>query len=158
MKKRIRYLLTIICVAMAFIGVLLWLNLPSNVLVGKDVTLTIHGNTTTTLKAELTELYPGKTESYTINLVGDDAGESYISLAFRKGGDDALKDYITVTVKTQETTTISSLKDLLNGKSISLGQNVQSINILYNMPEDVGNEAQGASASFYIDLTASDRR
>ena len=48
-----------------------------------------------------------------------------------------------------------TLKELLeNGETFNLGAGVKSVTIIYSMPESVGNESKGATADFYIDVTA----
>ena len=67
-----------------------------------------------------------------------------------------LKDFINVTVKTKNGDVVASglLADVLRRGEIRLGENIGGIIVEYEMPIDVGNEAQGKTVSFDIILSA----
>ncbi len=154
MSKKVKIILTLACVAMAFIGVIVLLVLSNGNKLLEHTTITIKGETTKTLSAEIKDLYPGSVSEYEIVLEGDHPEEFYITLSFREKSNGKLKDYIGVKIETDNVTIEKSLKDLLDGKEkLSLGQNSTNIKITYTMSESAGNETQGADINFYIDLT-----
>lgn len=155
MGKKIKIVLIAICVALAFTGVAIWgLVQKSGDELKENTTIKIEGETSKTLHANLSGFYPGASKEYTINLSGDSAKDYEISLSFRDDNSEGLKNYLTVEIVTGEKSIEKSLSELLEGKEITLGKNATEIKIAYSMPTETGNEAQGASAAFYIDLKA----
>jgi hypothetical protein len=77
-----------------------------------------------------------------------------ITLDFNGDNDGTLKNFIEVKIKTNESSINKTLNELLEGDLISLGIGVTEITISYTMPIEVGNEAQGVSVVFYIELEA----
>lgn len=155
MSKKLKIILTLACVAMTFIGVLLFFGLSNGDNLLEHTTITLKGETTKTLSAEIKDLYPGSVSEYEIILDGDHSEEFYITLSFREISNGKLKDYIGVKIKTDNVTIEKPLKELLDEKAnLSLGQNSTNIKITYTMAIDAGNETQGADIKFYIDLTA----
>ena len=65
-----------------------------------------------------------------------------------------MKDYVSVEIKTENVTVNKTLRELLNGESVSLGNNISKITICYTMSENAGNETQGGDIVFFIDLHA----
>ena len=155
MSKKVKIILTLTCVAMAFIGILLFFVLSNGNKLLEHTTITLKGETTETLSVEIKDLYPGSKSEYEITLNGDHPEEFYITLSFREKSDGKLKEYIGVKIETDNVTIEKSLKDLLDGKeNLSLGKNSTNIKITYTMSESAGNETQGADIKFYIDLIA----
>ncbi len=155
MSKKVKILLPLACVAMAFICVITFLVLSGGNKLLEHTTITIKGETTKTLSAEIKDLYPGSINEYEITLNGDHPEEFYITLSFREKSDGKLKEYIGVKIETDNVTIEKSLEELLDGEeNLSLGQNSTNIKITYTMSESAGNETQGANIDFYIDLTA----
>ncbi len=156
MSKKVKIILTLACVTMAFIGVIVFLVMSnSNNQLLEHTTITLKGETTETLTAEITDLYPGSVKQYEITLKGDHPEEFYISLTFREKADSALKGYIGVKIITDNCTVEKSLKELLDGgEKIVLGNNTTKIKIIYTMSIDAGNDTQGKDISFYVDLSA----
>lgn len=155
MSKKVKIILTLACVAMAFIGVIVFLVLSNGNKLLEHTTITIKGETTKRLTAEIDDLYPGSVSEYEIVLDGDHSEEFYITLSFREKSNGKLKEYIGVKIETDNVTIEKSLKELLDEKAkLSLGQNSTNIKITYTMAIDAGNETQGADIDFYIDLTA----
>ncbi len=160
MGKKIRYILVILCVALAFIGILTYALMAEGNKLLENTTIDVKGDTTTTLKAEIDNLYPGSVNEYAIHLNGDQADEFYVTLSFNESlikklfGGNKLKDYIAVKVVCGTQTIEKPLKDLIDGKEkISLGQNASEIKIIYTMDLDAGNDTQGASVDFSVKLT-----
>ncbi len=155
MSRKVKIILTLACVAMAFIGVIVFLVLSDGNKLLEHTTITLRGETTKTLAVEITDLHPCGASEYEITLSGDRPEEFYITLAFGGKSDGKLKEYIDVKIETDNVTIEKSLKELLDGKEeLSLGQNSTNIKITYAMSESAGNETQGADIEFYIDLTA----
>lgn len=140
---------------MAFIGLLLYFVLSNGNKLLEHTTITINGETTKTLSAEIKDLWPGCENEYEITLEGDHPEEFYITLSFHGGTDGKLKDYIGVKISTENVTFEKPLKELLDSEEkIPLGQNSTKIKIIYTMSLEAGNDTQGADIGFDIDLTA----
>ncbi len=156
MSKRIALVMVIACFIAVIGGVIALASLKdddNNLL--QNTTITLSGDDKRTFTAQLDGLYPGGQKSYEININGESAKDLQISLTFRNFKDSELKNYINVEIKSNDQTITKTLKELLDKEqTISLGTNVSNIQITYSMPENVGNESQQKSISFYLDVTA----
>lgn len=158
MNKRLKPILILVCVVMAFTGIVIWAVLQDQNNLKERTVIKLNGETSKTLKAELSGLYPGNEQEYKIILNGELAEDYEITLNFSNDENSgALENYLIVTITTKDVTIQKQLKELLDGEKIELGGNANEITIVYAMPEDTGNEAQGATADFYINLTAKNR-
>lgn len=154
MSKKIQYILIIVTVVMAFVGLAIWWFVWSSSDLNANTTIVIDGETKKTLRADIGNLYPGKSSEYVINLSGDMADEYVVTLQFYNDNGGALKDYVSVEIRTENVTIIKTLSELLNGELVSLGTNAATITICYTMSADAGNETQGSDIVFFIDLNA----
>ena len=154
MSKKIQLILLIITVVMSFTGIAIWGSIRSGNNLNESTTIIIDGETNKTLKADIGNLYPGKSSEYVINLSGDTANEYAITLKFHNDNGGVLKDYVSVEIKTENVTISKTLSQLLDGELISLGDNVTAITLCYTMSADAGNETQGSDIVFFIDLNA----
>lgn len=162
MRRKVGYILTLSVVALTVIGVLLWFNLKDNGSLKDHTTITFNGETTKTLKAEIGGFYPGKSVDYTIEISDKGAADFNVSLVFRKNDkvkpeENTLGKYVNVRIAAGEETFEGNLEELFGEETIKLGRNSQKITITYTMPLEIGNEAQGAEARFFIDITASEK-
>lgn len=156
MKKKLYIILILVCVVTAFTGVIMWGALQEQQAeLTENPGIEVSGETEKTIKAELTGFYPGDKQEYNITLIGEMSEDYVVTLTFRNDKNvGGLEDFLTVTIKTKEVTIEKQLKEVLNGEKIELGNNANEITIAYAMSEETGNEAQGTTAEFYIDLTA----
>lgn len=155
MKKKTYIILILVCVLMAFVGIIIWGVMQKQDNLKENTVIEINGETSKTLKAELTGFYPGNEQEYKIILKGDSADNYEITLNFRNDEKHGtLGNYLIVKITTKDMSIEKKLKDLLDGEKIELGKNANEIYVSYAMPENTGNEAQGTTAAFYIDLTA----
>lgn len=152
--SKLKYILIIISIILTLTGVVLLATMKDNNELKENTVIEIDGATTKTLKAEINGLYPGKTEEYVISFAGDNIKDYLITLDFNGDDDGVLKNYIEVEIKTNDSSINETLNDLLKGDLISLGTGVTEIIISYTMPIEAGNEAQGESIVFYIELEA----
>ncbi len=158
MKKGTTYILICLTVVMSLIGLLIWYNVTKTA--GEknplDADVTLNGNTAKELSVDFKDLKPGSDGQYVINLNAKNARDYSVVLKFR--GDGQIKDFIDVEVTTDAEgfeCKKSKLADLLGGEEMDLGKGATKITVRYSMPVDVGNEAQGAEATFFIELVAS---
>lgn len=155
MSKKVKIILTLTCVAAAFIGVLLYFLLSGEDKLERYTTVTINGETVKTFSSDVGGIYPGQTTEYEITLVGADAENLFVTLDFRCKEDGELKQFVKVRITSGEVSIEKTLAELLSdGEVVSLGKNVKKIDIVYSMDLFVGNEAQGTDVAFYIDLAA----
>ncbi len=152
--SKLKYILIIISIILTLTGVVLLATMKDNNELKENTVIEIDGATTKTLKAEINGLYPGKTEEYVISFAGDNIKDYLITLDFNGDDDGVLKNYIEVEIKTNDSSINETLNDLLEGDLISLGTGVTEIIISYTMPIEAGNETQGESIVFYIELEA----
>ncbi|MBR5192297.1 MAG: hypothetical protein IKW33_02700 [Clostridia bacterium] len=153
-SNNIKYILIIISIILTLACVGLFFSMQNNNNLNKNTIINVSEETNLTLKAEIKDLYPGKTEDYVISFVGNNAEDYFITLNFNGANDGKLKNYIKVEIKTENSVINKTLLELLNGELISLGKGVKEINISYTMPVDVGNEAQGTTISFNVEIEA----
>lgn len=154
MKKFKDYLLIILISAMTVAGGAIYYKMTSYTNMEENVDIVIDGNTCETLKANITDLYPGKTSEYFINLINDTEKDYFITIKFYDDDGGLLKNFLLVEIKTENITIQKELKELINGEEINIGKGSSKIIISYTMPKDVGNESQGTSVKFFIDLYA----
>lgn len=120
----------------------------------ENVEVVINGDLSETFKANIYGLYPGKTLDYNININNKKSKNYEIRMKFHTSDGGLLSDYILVDIKTNDMSIQKNLTELLNGEEVFLGENASTITISYTMPKEVGNESQGTSVSFLIDLLA----
>lgn len=152
MSKKLKVFLIILSVAMAITGAIIAVNLGRDNVLAANTTLAVEGKTTRSWKVAINDLYPGKSQSYTINFTGK-AQTYLVSLSFRKGEDSSLNEFITVNIDSDGVAVEKRLSELIDGTAIECNQTTDKITITYTMPTAIGNEAQGTAAKFYIDLT-----
>lgn len=156
MKKTTAYILICLLIVMSLVGILIWATLDKKTdeKQAADIEITLDGNTTENLKVDFTDICPGTEKQYVIRLKAENAKDYSIVLKFV--GDGKIKDYIDVEITTDGENLAEGSKKLaeLLGGDISLGKGATEITIKYSMPLQTGNEAQGAEASFDIELIA----
>ena len=153
-SNRFIYIVIIISIVLTLTGAVVWGILQNNGNLEENTVVEINGETRKTLKADIKGLYPGKTVDYMISLTGDTAEEYSITLNFFGDNGGALKKYILVGIVTDNVSIEKSLQELLDGEMVTLGQGASEITISYTMPIDTGDDAQGASIVFYVELNA----
>ena len=153
-SSKLKYIIIIISVVLTLTGVVIWGTLQNNDNLEENTVVEINGETSKTLKADIKGLYPGQTVDYTISLTGDYAEEYSTTLNFFGDNGGALKKYMLVCIATENVTLEKPLQELLDGEAISLGQGISQVTISYTMPIETGDEAQGASVVFYVELNA----
>ncbi len=155
MKKRLMFILMLACMLTAFTGIVIWTVMQGESNLEENTVIELNGETSKSLKAELVGFYPGCEREYSIVLKGDLSENYYVEINFRSGGESGgLESYLVVRIATSGVTVEKRLAELLDGGRIELGKNANKITITYVMPSDVGNEAQGSSAAFYVDVSA----
>ncbi len=152
--NKIKYILIIISIISTLACVGLFITINDINYLNKNTVINVNGETNLTLKAEINGLYPGKTEDYVVSFASDNENDYFITLNFKGSNDGKLKNFIKVEIKTENSVINKTLLELLNGELISLGIGVKEITISYTMPIDVGNEAQGTSISFNVEIEA----
>lgn len=153
--KKIALVLILLCIATEVMGVAIYSALQEQGDLKENTVIELNGETRKSLRTELMGFYPGIEREYKITLSGEGSENYVVTLDFRgdkNGG--ALENYLTVTIETKDIKVEKRLKELLDGEELRLDKNASEITITYSMPEDTDNGAQGATADFYIELTA----
>ena len=143
--------------------------------VGLTVGVLVGSKDRNTLRVELQEgkpesivfedlnMAPGKSTEYTISLTNDVTGDCALSFSFEELEDSPLKQYVYATVEINgESVCDELLADLLDGHEITTDITLHrseptTVTVRYSMPVEIGNEAQNTTASFQINLTASNQ-
>lgn len=153
MKIKLSLLLVCVIAAVTVAGVIFSIILLSKPYLDLEIRVNTNGETHKTLNISATDLSPGDERQYALKLLYGDKASYRINLSFIQGDGGALSDYITVDVAMQEQSKTSTLSQLLAGENVEFVGNGDVINIVYRMPKEVGNDAQGAKISFKIKLT-----
>lgn len=158
MKKRIKRILILVCIAMSFVGVAFWFVLKDENNLRDNYVINLNGdNVQEKLPViNINEIYPGCEKTCSITLKGSLSEKYDVALDFHedKSKNNDLVDYLNVRIETKEKNIEKKLKELLNGEKVELGNNASKITITYYMPTSIGNESQDTSAAFYIELIA----
>ena len=125
----------------------------------KDITVSADGTTETVMSVRELKLSPTESKEYSVNLVCAASGSYLVSLDFEQENDGGMKAFVDVTVKhDDEVVYEGGLLELLDSdviidfESELHAKEPVVITVCYEMPYDVGNEAQGTYASFDIHL------
>ena len=104
-------------------------------------------------------LLPGEEVEYTL-LVSSNEGPTYaVDFEFRESDDSPLKDYVYVRMLIGEEEICNELlADVMDNGAISRNLVISKgdeceVTIIYYMPEEIGNEAEGAEAHFDLYVT-----
>lgn len=104
-------------------------------------------------------LVPGSEVKYTLTVNSSDGPTYAVDFEFRDRGDSPLQDYVYVRMLIGEEEICDSLlADVMDSGAISHSIKIDKgepceVTIIYYMPEDIGNEAEGAEAHFDIYVT-----
>ena len=152
-------LIMVVMVVTALIGVGIALYIQ-NYKIGDKIEISSDGVTTKTLEVNDLNLIPGQEKEYVLNLNFDDYGKYYLTITFSnlKNG-STLQNFIDVSVTIGSQTASGSLADYFtpDGKIkfdyVLTDGRGEDLKILFKLPAEVGDEAQGAVAKFDINLT-----
>lgn len=157
MKKR--YILALALIAAIIFGIVLVIvqcNADESFV--RNVTLSENGVTQEELTFSASGLKPGDRRDYTLNLKCNVDGTYAIDLAFSEEKDGGLRNFITVTLTYEGSRAEYTLDELFNGQIVDFNCDIASapaeIHLIFTMPSEVGNEAQGADTDFIVILTA----
>ncbi len=152
--NKLKFLTIIFSIVLTLFGIVILGTLKNNSDLNNQTTINLNGETVETLKMDIDGFYPGKTVDYNITLNGDATNDYIVSLKFYNDNGGALKKYLNVKITANNETLTKPLEDFLTGNSIYVGNGVKKITISYMMPIETGDEAQGASVSFFVELNA----
>ena len=114
---------------------------------------------TETLSFDKLDLVPGEKAEYTVILKSELDGKHKVSLDFKDNNKEMnLKDYAYVTLRLNGTEICNRLlAEVLDGEvfetEIELKANSEAeLEIIYYLPESVGNEAENAEADFELNI------
>ena len=125
------------------------------------VTVKANGVTESVFKVRDLTLTPTDVKEYDVNLYCEATGDYKISLDYREIHDGGMKDYVRVQIIFGEEVIYDGwLSDIIDKDIIVdfVGElhetDPLTLTFRYEMPRNIGNEAQGTSADFDIVLTA----
>lgn len=104
-------------------------------------------------------LFPSDEKTFSISVKSDIAGKFSVSLSFEEIYDGGMKNFVLVEISSDGKSVYDgTLSELLNGKTVNFDENLsktqKTIEIKYNMPLDVGDEAQNTSTKFNVHFEA----
>lgn len=156
LSNKFKMFLTVASLVVSFAGIGIGIGINSNKDLENNTTVEVEDGKVETLKVEVLDFYPGKKVDYTIKFNNGSAENYYATIDFHNCDDGNLKDYIDVKISDNNNDLFfMKLNEILNEEKLSLGKNIEYISIEYSMPEDVGNEAQGTSVTFFVDIEIS---
>lgn len=159
MKKK--QILAIVLVAVIIFGIILYLLLTrdSKYKLFKEIVLEESSITHEELIFSANGIKPGDSRDYTLQLTAKDNGFYGIDFSFVENNDGGLRNFIVVRLEHEDDIREYSLDELFNG--LTIGFNIEVfrktptlINVIFIMPQEIGNEAQGAECYFIVNLTA----
>ena len=125
----------------------------------KGITVSANGVTESLIKVRDLKLNPTESKEYDVNLICLASGKYNISLDYETTADGGMQEFVNVTVTVHgEAVYEGGLKALLDGEIIHFEgelfeEDPLTVTIRYEMPESVGNEAQGTFVDFDVKLT-----
>ncbi|MBO5327413.1 MAG: hypothetical protein J6A84_04770 [Clostridia bacterium] len=154
-NKNIMIVALLLLAAMAVIlGVFLWQakqNFPENIKVRED------GVTEGILAVRDLRLHPAESREYSVDLFCEASGSYYISLDYEEKKNGGMKSFVDVTVKFGDSVVYEGNLATLMDADIQLqflgelhATDPTTISICYEMPIEVGNEAQRTYADFDV--------
>lgn len=153
MKTASRIIIVVLAVAIAVGIAVICIVLTTNKTL--KIKLDDSGVTHAELKFSANGLLPAESREYSVVLQAKTSGTYNVTLEF-VGENSILGDFVDVTVEYDGGKAEHSLAEMLNGETVEFTCEIakkSAIKIIYTMPEETGNEAQGASADFDILLT-----
>lgn len=158
MKKNSIYFIGLfICVSLITLIFLIGIN--ENPVVDNFILIDGKGQTIQEIKVKEIEVNPGSISKTTLNLSTIESGNYNIKIEFIEEEATDLKKYINLLIETNEDIIHeSSLEEVINGKyEISFKSKLEKniplkLNIIYEIPLDVGNEIKGLDVKLEIKL------
>lgn len=156
-KLAIRILIAALCVLATMGGILAAYVQMAHEDFEENITLSKEGATHQTLSVQNLTLYPATSRTYTVHLRCKASGTYRILLDYEEKNDGGLKPFVDVTVRVGgRDAWRGTLAELLDGEVIpTLTGELQAkesfdVQVVYTMPEQVGNEAQDTFSDFDI--------
>ena len=125
----------------------------------ENITVQSEGVTETILPIRDLRLNPSESKDYSINLVCEATGSYLVTLDFLETVDGGMKEFVDVSVTVGGALTYSGrLSELIAGEARAEFETELSatepvvITVHYEMPREIGNEAQGTYADFDVRL------
>lgn len=161
LKKSLFYVLGILLSAAIIFGIVMVIvQFTANNEFTKNITLTGDGVTQSELDFSASGLKPADSREYTLQLNGDTAGTYAVKLEFSEEEDNGLGEFIYVTCFYQDNSKDEfTLNELFDGRTIEFDCKIENnskaiVRMVFTIPEEVGNEAQGTDTDFSVTLTA----
>lgn len=117
----------------------------------KGAMISQDGATVETLDVRFDDMAPGVVKSSSVSF---SLAKGYELFASFRAGEGLLNDYVQVSIDSGSVRESAALKSLLGSEEISLGQDVERVEVSYSLPLDSGNETQNQHGSFRVDFVA----
>lgn len=157
-KKRI---LALVVVAAIVAGIILYfvLTAESKYKLFKEIVLAESGITYEELEFSANGLKPDSSRDYTLQLTAKDSGRYGLEFSFIEEHDGGLRNFVFVKFEFNNDVKEYSLNELFNGLTVNFeteisGRAAAQLHIIFIMPYEIGNEAQGTESDFTVSFTA----
>ncbi|MBE5731257.1 MAG: hypothetical protein E7350_04845 [Clostridiales bacterium] len=157
-KKSLNILIVALAVVAIFGGMLAIYVNDAKDSFAESITVDSDGVTETVVSVNDLTLIPTQRKDYTLSLQSEIEGTFDVVLDCEETRDGGMKQFVFVTVKSGDSVVYEGgLSDLLGDTDVMFQVEIDSetavqLTICYEMPESVGNEAQGTSADFDIHI------
>lgn len=157
-NKKLKYTIIFSSIILIIIIILLLLILLNRKPKLKDNTIiTIDDEVVESYKVEISNFFPGYEKEYKITFISDDINKYDVSIDFNNPNEGKLKEYLNIVIITKHTYLENTMNNFLTEEEIYLGKGIEEIIIKYKMPEEIGNEAQGTSVKFNLDISITNK-
>ncbi len=126
----------------------------------ENITVSKEGTTTSTVAVHDLALLPAASRTYTVHLRCKASGTYRILLSYEEKANGGLKPFVNVTVRADgEIVWNGTLQELLDGNTCpTFSGELQEkdsfdVQITYDMPQEIGNEAKDTFADFDVHFT-----
>lgn len=152
MRKLILSIASLLCFGVALTGVIIYTNL-SNYKLEDHTTIKFDEDTNKTYNVKLEDLFPGGSHTYEI-ILDSESSDYYVELSFSNFTTSTLTDYLSVDINYNDNTLSKTFSNLVtSNETLSLGNNIQKIDLTYRLSLDAPNETQGANIDFNLNFT-----
>ena len=159
-KQTIIFIIALVFSVAIILGVFIPIILDGKSDHGEVIAMDEEGVVFKTIHVDDLDINPGCKKTYQTELSCNATGEYCFSFDFIEKAEGKLKNYINITIKLDERIIYSGsfLELLENEESIVINtildhDKYSYLTFCYEMPEEIGNEAQGATADFDIKIT-----
>lgn len=126
----------------------------------ENITVSKEGTTTSTVAVHDLALLPAASRTYTVHLRCKASGTYRVSLVYEEKENGGLKPFVNVTLKAKDEIVWNGTLQALLDSDVNLNflaelqaEDAYDVQITYDMPQEIGNEAKDTFADFDVHFT-----